>query len=863
MKEKYEKGDHVFTCSETEPTKLPRCGHVHKLRCGVAREMERWSGTQCEEIGTVQEGVVYGPQDHVCNKLVKVSRLCGHDMKLPCSEAFLKANSMPACRVLVDARNNCGHACKLVCTDFRSLVGATIPEGTHVFKEGKIPPRSTLIVNAPRCNELVQLERRCGHVEEIQCHLVNSVLAGCEVEMDFKSPLCGHDLKVPCRLKSPRRLWPDDTHALIGQEGLSLSKECVAGLVYSSVGSDLEKALKKCRRTLDVELQCGHVKTIKCCMLLDTLRPGHYEDAKCEETVSLELECGHKKNVPCFHRRLCLAGRATIACTEMTVQDCWNHALCGKSLQVTCGFRGTAACKIKSLWTCPAGLHGYEINHCVTGAPLDCPGCSLARMDDAIAGTCKFTEPQELQRILQETPNIKWLDSKERNGSYLQREGELLLHYKGWLDSPERDIWDRPVFKLHRIACFKVLKGKKEEALESFSSHVLMNQAFNGIHVTPLTAENLTHLLATSSSAIPLTLLLGFVSMARTKLLGKDSTKKRNEKKQLVITLRKDFYDSLLFTDQKGFNSLIVWEPFPLVEVCKVTLTPDQLLALVNTFSGSTLPDLEPTAIKYQPPPNELTLSVPVENSPPETDDDDDSYQDDKASQALRDGLLGTILVGFDIDLQWPGGISSEGAIDTGLENDLLQKMQFAAPGAAPFSAIKLLRTLQKSENSDRILHLLVAAEMLGRDQERARQSFDAYLKESMAKGLLLHPWALIVAARLEASSSKQLLTIYLQNFPLQERYLTPEEIDECRLNDERSVDGSDASQGGDKLQQEWDQLKTDYPHETRSDATEKLLNLVGLRKVKLEVLRLWKYALHMRALDDDVRRKNMSTLVS
>jgi hypothetical protein len=349
-------------------------------------------------------------------------------------------------------------------------------------------------------------------------------------------------------------------------------------------------------------------------------------------------------------------------------------------------------------------------------------------------------------------------------------------------------------------------------------------------------------------------------------MLGKDSVPtKKDGKRKLMFNLQKAFYDSLLFTDLKGFKSLIVWEPFPLVEVCKVKLTLDQLLALLRYFSGSLLPDLEPSGIKYYPPPSGLTLSVPVENSPSETDDDDDdSYQDDKTSQALYDQLAGTILEGFDVDLKWPGGIWSGGAINTGLENDLLQKMQFATPGAVPFSAIKMLRTMMESKSSlDRILHLLVAAEMVERDQEKARQSFDVYLKESMAKGLLLHPWALIVAGRLETSSSKQLLTTYLQSFPLQERYLTREELDECRSSDENSDDDSDASEGGDKLQQEWDQLKADYGHETISDATEKLLNLVGLRKVKMEVLRLWKYALQMRALDEEARKKNMCTLVS
>jgi hypothetical protein len=254
--------DLVFTCSETEPTKLPRCGHVHKLRCGIGRGIETWSGKQCEEIGKVQEGVAYGPQDHICNRLVAVSRLCGHDLKLPCNEAFLKSNSMQACRVLVDARNNCGHACKLACSDFRAIGGAVIPEATAALKEGQIPPRATLVVNAPRCDDLVQLERRCGHVEQIQCNQVNKPLAGCEVFVDIKSPFCGHNLKVPCRLKVPRSLWPDETYALIEQGGL-LSREPMDGCTYSSIGDDVEQAFKKCRNSMDVELQCGHVKTMK------------------------------------------------------------------------------------------------------------------------------------------------------------------------------------------------------------------------------------------------------------------------------------------------------------------------------------------------------------------------------------------------------------------------------------------------------------------------------------------------------------------------------------------------------------------------------------------------------------------------
>ena len=61
-------------------------------------------------------------------------------------------------------------------------------------------------------------------------------------------------------------------------------------------------------------------------------------------------------------------------------------------------------------------------------------------------------------------------------------------------------------------------------------------------------------------------------------------------------------------------------------------------------------------------------------------------------------------------------------------------------------------------------------------------------------------------------------------------------------------------------LLQKWNDLKTAYPGEVNSKATEELLNLTGLRKVKEEAILLWKTALQLKRMDAETRRENMTT---
>ena len=97
--------------------RLPRCGHKQNVPCPVAARIDEWSGVSCEEVGVVKEGIAYGLQDFPCHIKSSLKRKCGHNLALPCSEAFAKSTSLDSCREMVTTLHpNCGHKCQVMCT---------------------------------------------------------------------------------------------------------------------------------------------------------------------------------------------------------------------------------------------------------------------------------------------------------------------------------------------------------------------------------------------------------------------------------------------------------------------------------------------------------------------------------------------------------------------------------------------------------------------------------------------------------------------------------------------------------------------------------------------------------------------------
>ena len=326
-----------------------------------------------------------------------------------------------------------------------------------------------------------------------------------------------------------------------------------------------------------------------------------------------------------------------------------------------------------------------------------------------------------------------------------------------------------------------------------------------------------------------------------------------------------DGYDSASYIDAKGFQNLLVMDPFPMVAACRLTLTQAQLKALASQLRGLQPQNLEPRPVIFSPPSHAYTafstMTPNTSNYGGGGDDDDDGVDDDgEIEQEALLRLVGTDFEGYPLLLKWSGGIDLGEHIPKSVEKNLMKKLKFVNPGAPAFAGLKLVRTLLKREKME-MLNLLEAAESVSLSRKYARKSLNKY--KSVVEGTKdakLHPWALIVAARLEddAAVAKKLLSTYSHLFPFQELYLSKEEREVLRGPVEPAeITAPDAHS---ILLQQWNDLRAAYPGEVDSSATDELLKLTGLRKVKEEAIRLWKTALQLKRMDDDTRKENQMT---
>jgi hypothetical protein len=857
--QEYATGSKVFHCLEKILVTLPRCGHKHRLPCGVMQNIERWTGASCAEVGKVREGTSYGPQDYPCRVQVSLVRTCGHNMALPCCEAISRATSLLSCREKVKARHpNCGHYCDVACTLAATLQSVDIPEVVEELKEGQIAPPSSFAHLVPPCKNEVRMVRKCGHAETIQCSEARKPLIGCNITVKSTSPLCGHEIDIPCCFQNDLKLdmiWDTADFTSVRSENLiPIGAELARD--PSSFDSKLRRVLRRCKKTTTLSLACGHKKIIPCGSLLSSLDSRINVAGACDELVSLRLTCGHKASVTCGESQQYKAGMVhSLNCKKLKRQNCWNHSICGRSVDVKCTFQGTVACNEETSWTCDVGNHRYTIKLCARGIPNSCPGCSLDELKAEIDRP-RVSEDERLQTCFALLPK-ECVTSipKEGNSDFNSVETGLLRRHLKYQES--LTVWKRTKFNIRRVPCFRVLK-QKNLLLDHFDpKRFVKPNTMYGMMTKTLCSTNIRKVASSMEEEVS-TLLVGYATVVKTKDHGTEDIPGGKKRGAFVKSLWGENYDSLLYT-MKGFENLIVWEPFPVQSICRAQLSMDQLLEFAEQLEALPLQNLTPAEMTFSKPPKLCIISDSTTPVNSESDGDDDSSTDGR-DEALEYSFRGTCLEGLLVDISWTGGINSDGVVPENVERNLLDKMQFVNKSAKPFLALNQLKSLLSSSPDCPILHLLMAAELTDHSPEKAGHEFDIYISrmKDSDNGERIHPWSIIVAARLDPEHSKELLAAFLTSFPMYDDLLLPNELG--ILKDVTGSDGEAEMEWPEKLKQQWSQLQNDNPGETRSDAMGKLLNLTGLRKVKEEALRLWKSALQLRRMSPETRKKNHVT---
>lgn len=782
---------------------------------------------------------------------------------MPCQQAFIRSDSLDACRESVKGYHpSCGHTVRLSCKQASELVeqNIPIPNASSDYIEGQIPPRK-FVAGIPSCKEPVQLRRKCGHVETIQCSEVHKPLQGCTMEMSIRSPVCGHSINVACSLTSDLSspFWPSDVFSDIIQNN-KIPGFAKPSRDIGTFGAECREVIQSCQQSVGAILACGHEKEMKCSDLLSWLEGSASTPVRCEAVVSEELKCGHKINSACHdvkksHERQCLASKLI---------KCWNFDVCQNELQVPCGFLGVPACTGYSTWTCPAGKHVRNIKQCSSGVPQECFWCSLDQLAAKISQPAPFCEEQDLRRILRVPDEcLTWIEAPVSD--FIARERELFMRCRSQMERIT-NVNTQYLLRSLRVPCFRSLTTANG-ILQKFEPKKFMNgpKSFHGIISRHLTNHNLK-LMASKDQNF--TLLVGYAATVHTKVLAHPPPTKNRDKTALARRLSGDGYDSMSCTDENGFQNLVIWEPFPMIALCRLTLTRAQLEMLAAELDNLQVPHLEPNPVNMKPPAHNCTLFSPVRptgvNESASSDEDDDDEDDSFDGQLEREAanhLKGTEFEGMSLHVNWAGGLDLGDHIPQSVEKNLKNKMKFMNPEAPAFDGLRVIRTLMAKGNMES-LYLVKAVESLPHSSKEARESLGKYRQfvQSGPPDARLHPWALIVAARLvenDVVAKTKLLSVYKHFFPLQQHFLEKDELDLLKGLDTSGPIPLDVHS---ILLQQWNDLKAAYPGEVNSVATEELLRLIGLRKVKEEVIRLWKSALQLKRMNEEARKENQLT---
>jgi hypothetical protein len=324
----------------------------------------------------------------------------------------------------------------------------------------------------------------------------------------------------------------------------------------------------------------------------------------------------------------------------------------------------------------------------------------------------------------------------------------------------------------------------------------------------------------------------------------------------MLASFHSQDYDAMLYSD-KDTESLVVWDPYPLTALYRLNMDRTILLALAHAVPDWDLPNFTPQKVSFIPPPSNVVVSSTLAGGLIDSSDSESEASDtDEQRAELYAVLAGTELDGVLFDFDWLGGISFNDEIPAANENDILCKMQFVDHNAKPFAALNRLKKLVEKYPNCELLRLLVAAECIVHSKDKAKVDFMQYVNAIKTKSALAHPWTLVVFARLNDEHKAKALKVYAKTYPNQVGVLHDDELALIRSS---AIEGDgDTRDWHEILCDDWKRLQADNPDKTHSPSTDTLVALTGLRKVKEQVLKLWKSALQLsRMKDTEIRKKN------
>jgi len=763
---------------------------------------------------------------------------------------------------------HCGHACEVPCFRAVQLQAMTKNKPVETLDEGAIPsvPES---VGDLRCKKEVLVRRACGHELRIACSMASAALPRCSEKCSLRSPLCGHAIAVPCHAVASLSAWQPWDEPTLGS--LTESQLLPAGAKPQGTGLLPDHTLahlNACRRSVRVVKPCGHTASYDCKQLLKIVGDGEVK-GRCSEAVTARLRCGHMASTTCQKYQDYLEERATITCKDTTLRHCWNSSVCGcTALATPCASSSTAAfcCDSVRPWNCPAGRHTFNMKLCSEGAPTACPSCSEDDLDAAIEALAAEVDPLPLDNFLPgcfvktiHREQVQELEiAQVVTRKFCEAKGILLQRFKACL--AQTPLWDRQLFAPMLFPCFYVLEDKAQRRQGFVPMHDFVKaKTLNGVQVYRLTPANLQALAA--GRAGPVQLLVGFAFSVKASAAASWPTKK--QEKQASKTWREHGFDCAEFDSRSSMSPLVIWNPFALYATHRVTVTQRDLELATALLARLPTPGLGPSfAVRARPPGNELVVCAAAAGAGAGAE----AACTGQIGALSVDELCGTWAQALAFQQRWDGSsLASGDALSAAQERELMQKLSFINRDAAPFAGKNVLESIAKANRAP-VLDLLAALELQPRDADRAKAHLDAYLACLQEQPAVpAHPLGLLALQRV--AGLRHALPAFARLYPLAaELLLLPAERASLQ-GQEPEADGATGPGGAAAVggaaaadpKEVWEELK-----ETQgcaSDAMDKLVDLTGLKKVKVTAVALFKSALQFRRMNPEARKANALSL--
>ena len=256
-------------------------------------------------------------------------------------------------------------------------------------------------------------------------------------------------------------------------------------LLVDNIGIPVEPPkslmISECQEKINFKLssRCSHTLSIPCSSAFSYL--GKSSSLKCVESVIKILDCKHEFEFKCFEYDKYFLNPSSFSCKSETRKHCWNFDKCSQFKVDPCGnnLKKQFCCDSIQKWRCNLEKHSYDLKLCSDGVPSECPGCSIANIDDQISRLNDLIEDPSIESSPIYSKTLpKELFNFESSAHIFENDlnflGRNVNLFKKFKSKKTESIWSSQLFAPLEITCFLVLSKAIQNQMNASNILILI-----------------------------------------------------------------------------------------------------------------------------------------------------------------------------------------------------------------------------------------------------------------------------------------------------------------------------------------------------------------------------------------------------